>query len=230
MSVSASAEQISMIIPVLNESENIVNTLERLQPLRQFGYEVIIVDGGSTDDTVALATPLADTVLLSPPGRARQMNEGAANATGDILWFLHGDTLVGAESHARLIDAIKDGACWGCFNVRLSGDLRSLRIIETMMNVRSCLTAVATGDQGIFVRAACFNKLGGYPDIPLMEDIALSKLLRQKGRPACIDEAIITSSRRWEKKGVLRTVLLMWWLRLLYWLGVSPRRLHTMYY
>lgn len=230
MSVSPPDEQVSIIIPVLNESVHIVNTLDRLQPLRRQGYEVIIVDGGSTDDTVAQASPLVDQVIMSQAGRARQMNQGAAHANGGILWFLHADTLVAPESHARLLAGLKAGVLWGRFNVRLSGALWPLRIIETMMNIRSCLTAVATGDQAIFVRAELFNQVRGYADIPLMEDISLSKKLRRQGRPVCISEAVVTSSRRWEEKGVFRTMLLMWWLRLLYWLGVSPQRLYAMYY
>ncbi len=230
MSEATSDEQISIIIPVLNESRHIKNTLQRLQPLRLQGHEIIVVDGGSSDDTVVQASPLADKVMVSMAGRARQMNTGAAEAAGSILWFLHGDTLVGAESHTGLLAALRGGANWGRFNVRLSGDLWSLRIIERMMNLRSCLTGVATGDQAIFIRADLFNQLKGFPDIPLMEDIAFSKQLRKTDRPACISEVIITSSRRWEEKGVFRTVLLMWWLRLLYWLGVSPQRLHAMYY
>jgi len=220
----------SIVIPTLNEAAHIVATLQPLQSLRSQGYEVIVVDGGSTDRTQALAEPLCDKLLLSDCGRARQMNAGAAVASGDWLWFLHADTQLPANL-AECLQRIADSDCqWGRFDVRLSGSLWALRLIESMINLRSRLSGIATGDQGIFVRAETFVRLGGFPTIPLMEDVALSKQLKQVCRPLCLADRLITSSRRWEQQGVARTVLQMWQCRLLYWLGMSAERLHAHYY
>jgi rSAM/selenodomain-associated transferase 2 len=220
-----SFSQVSIIIPVLNESEVISNTLQLLQPLRDQGHELIIVDGGCTDDTLSLVEPLADVVTHSEKGRALQMNAGAAIARGNIFWFLHADTLVAEDSLALLSNALSSGYDWGRFDVRLSGRHGLLRIIERMMNLRSCLTGIATGDQGLFMTRDAFDVVGGFPLIPLMEDIELSKQLKKIGRPACIKAAIVTSSRRWEQNGILRTIWLMWRLRLFYWLGVPAESL-----
>lgn len=220
-----SFSQVSIIIPVLNEAEVISNTLQLLQPLRAQGHELIIVDGGSTDETLSLVGPLADVVTHSEKGRALQMNAGAAIARGNIFWFLHADTLVAEDSLALLSNAQSSGYDWGRFNVRLSGQQVLLRIVERMMNLRSCLTGIATGDQGLFMTRDTFDEVGGFPLIPLMEDIEISKQLKKIGRPACIKAVLVTSSRRWEKNGILRTIWLMWRLRLLYWLGVPAESL-----
>ena len=220
---------ISVVIPARNEAGNIAATLHPLQAMRGRGHEVIVVDGGSDDATVAQAQPLADRVLAGVPGRARQMNAGAQAARGEVLWFLHADTLAPPDADRLLLAALDSGAAWGRFDVRLSGRQPLLRVVERLMNLRSCLSGIATGDQGIFVRRAAFDTVGGFPDQPLMEDIALSARLKRVGRPVCLRPPLITSSRRWEERGILCTILLMWRLRLLYALGADPARLARLY-
>jgi rSAM/selenodomain-associated transferase 2 len=217
--------RISITVPTLNEARSIHSLLTDLAPLRQRGHEVIVADGGSMDGTPTLAAPLADRVLEAPRGRARQMNAGVGQATGDMLWFLHADGRVPGEATAALLEACAAGHAWGRFDVRLSGSHPLLRLVERMMNLRSRLSGIATGDQGIFVTREAFAAVGGYPDIPLMEDIALSRALRRQAWPACSRVRLIASSRRWEAQGVLRTIVLMWRLRLAYALGVDPHRL-----
>jgi rSAM/selenodomain-associated transferase 2 len=221
---------VSIIIPTLNEGDQIAGVLARLQPLRARGHEVLLVDGGSSDTTIAQAGGLADRILDAPRGRASQMLVGAAFASHDVLWFLHADTWV-PDRADELITAALQRAPWGRFDIRLSGRHRRpvLRLVEWMMNRRSCLTGIATGDQGIFVTRQALDAVGGMPPLPLMEDVELSRRLRRFGRPACIAEPLITSSRRWEQRGVWRTIALMWLLRAAYALGVSPRRLARLY-
>lgn len=219
---------ISIIIPVLNEECSIKSLLQQLQTYRQQGHEVIVVDGGSSDKTVSISNSLADKVIKSESGRALQMNNGAAHSENDILWFLHADTLISDKAIENIQQALNKND-WGRFNVKLSGSNILFRLIEKMMNVRSCLTGIATGDQGIFVKKHVFNVVNGYPDIPLMEDIEISKKLKLISRPICIKEILTTSSRRWEEKGILSTVLLMWKFRLLYWMGVSADKLAAQY-
>lgn len=221
---------LSIIVPTLNEAYGVLDTLRPLQPLRRRGVEVVVADGGSVDATVERARPLADRVVVVRRGRAAQMNAGASVSSGDILWFLHADTLVNPDSADRIEQALTAGGIWGRFDVRLSGHPWTLRIVEWAMNLRSRLTGIATGDQGIFVRRSVFRQVGGFPNIPLMEDIALSRSLRRVARPVCIREAIATSSRRWEENGIWRTVWLMWRLRLAFWLGADPAALHRRYY
>jgi len=221
---------ISIIIPVLNEEPVLVESLPRLQAWRQRGCEIIVVDGGSRDHSAEVARAFADRVVLAPQGRAKQMNTGARVAKGEILWFLHADSRPPAGADGLIRQALAEpGVLWGRFDVRLSGDHPLLRLVETLMNSRSRLTAIATGDQGIFVRRVSFEQAGGYPDIPLMEDIALSRVLKRASRPACLRQRLTTSSRRWERNGVLRTIVLMWSLRLAYFLGASPARLARIY-
>lgn len=222
---------ISIIIPVLDEREALCRHLPWLQPLRGEEHELVLVDGGSTDGGPEEVADLVDQSITAPPGRARQMNAGAAVARGDILLFLHIDTVLPENAADRVLQALQPPeAVWGRFDVRLSGERPVFRRIERMINRRSRWSGIATGDQAIFVRRATFEELGGYPDIPLMEDVALSRALRRLARPCCLAGPVITSSRRWEGDGVARTVVLMWWLRLLYRLGVSPERLHRLYY
>jgi len=221
--------RLSIIIPTLNECGAIGSLLESLQPLRQAGHEVILVDGGSRDGTVQVAAPFADQLLSVAPGRAGQMNAGADTAHGTILWFLHADTSLPAGAEERVISGIAAGAIWGRFDVRLSGQQPLLRVVAFMMNLRSRWTGIATGDQAIFVRRDAFNDVGCFPDIPLMEDIVLSKRLKRVGKPLCLHLKLITSSRRWECQGICRTIALMWWLRLAFVLGVSPTRLARWY-
>jgi len=221
--------RISIIIPALNEAATLKAILEPLQDWRQAGHEVILVDGGSEDESQNVASPLVDVLLESERGRARQMNAGARVASGEALLFLHADTRLPDAADMLVQRAL--GQCrWGRFDVRLSGSHWLLRVVERMMNWRSCLTGIATGDQAIFLERKLFDELGGFPELPLMEDIALSKRLRHRvGRPACLSPPLTTSSRRWEENGILRTILLMWRLRLAYFLGASPQELACLY-
>lgn len=277
---------LSIIIPTLNEAEHIGALLADLAPLRAEGAELILVDGGSSDATLARAGTSVDLVLNAPRGRAAQMNTGARAARGDLLWFLHADTRVPDAAPAALRQVFEAAACprhpdqtgdecpavnykrlifrggpymslrgrprecpgerlcerfrsrfrgcfrgcfWGRFDVRLSGRHPLLRLVERGMNWRSRLTGIATGDQGIFVSRAAFERVGGFPPLALMEDIALSAALRRLARPVCLRARLLSSSRRWETRGVLRTILLMWRLRLAYALGADPARLARRY-
>lgn len=222
--------KLSIIIPVLNEAPQLRDTLEPLRALQARGHEVIVVDGGSSDDSATIAREFTDHVINSARGRARQMNTGAAAASGDVLLFLHADTRLPEQADVVITRALgNDKISWGRFDVRLSGGHFLLRIVEKLMNWRSRISSIATGDQAIFVRRAVFAQMGGYPDIPLMEDIALCKLLKQLARPANLPERVVTSSRRWEQRGIVRTIVLMWRLRLAYALGTSPQRLAQLY-
>jgi rSAM/selenodomain-associated transferase 2 len=223
-------ERISVIVPTLNEAARVARTLEDIAPLRALGHQVILADGGSTDGTRELAAPLVDRVLEAPQGRARQMDAGARLAVGEWLWFLHADTRVPPPALEALRSACRAPTLWGRFDVRLSGTALGLRVIERMMNLRSRLTGIATGDQGIFVARSAYEAVGGCPQIPLMEDIALSRQLCRRRHPVCLRTPLVTSSRRWEERGIARTVLLMWRLRLAYSLGADPRRLAAHYY
>lgn len=221
---------LSLIIPVLNEAPAIARALESLQALRARGHELIIADGGSRDTTVQIARRLVDRVIEAPRGRASQMNAGAEIARGDVLLFLHADTFLPSDA-GRLIEThLSDSRPWGRFDVRFSGARPILRIVEFMMNLRSRLSGIATGDQAIFVRRALFERIGGYPEIPLMEDIALCRALRRHARPICLKEKVITSSRRWEQRGLWRTIFQMWRLRFAYFCGADPARLAARYY
>lgn len=221
---------LSIIIPALNEAEGIGQTLERLQPMRERGSQVILVDGNSSDDTLRIASPLVDRVITAPPGRAGQMRAGLGEARGAVLWFLHADTLAPVDADIAIQQALADGRSgWGRFDVRLDGRHPLFRLIERMMNLRSRLTGICTGDQGIFVTKGILEKAGGLPDQPLMEDIELSKRLKRHTRPCCLKQTLVTSSRRWEARGILRTVLLMWSLRGAYALGADPRSLAGIY-
>ncbi len=220
---------LSIVVPARNEAQTLQPLLLDLAPLRKLGAELILVDGDSRDATAQLAAPHVDRVLRTAAGRARQMNAGAKAAQGEYLWFVHADTRVSAEAAAALFRALKQRPLWGRFDVRLSGRRLSLRLIGAMISLRSRLTGVASGDQGIFVRREAFWQLGGYADIPLMEDLELCRRLKKQARPCCIRPVLLTSSRRWEHHGVWRTVWLMWRLRLAYYGGADPDRLAQMY-
>ncbi len=222
--------RISVVIPCLNEAAICVPRLTALQPLRRDGHELILVDGGSEDDTKFLAQSLVDRMLCGEPGRASQMNLGAESATGDVLWFLHLDTALPDEASRQVLQQAFDGPGWGRFDVRLSGGRSAFRVIERMMNLRSRLTGMVTGDQGMFVRRELFERVGGFPQIALMEDLAISKRLKRLARPACLRSRVVTSSRRWERNGLWRTVALMWFLRSAYRLGADPDWLARQYY
>jgi rSAM/selenodomain-associated transferase 2 len=213
--------RLSIVMPVLNEAAAIRPALEALR-----AYEVIVVDGGSTDGTAETAAGLCSRVLRAPRGRAAQMNAGAAAARGDVLVFLHADTRLPADAPACIRSALKT-RLWGRFDVEIDGRHWLLKVVACAMNVRSRLTGIATGDQAIFVRRDAF---GGFPEIPLMEDVAFSREMKRRGRPACLREKVVTSGRRWESRGVLRTIVLMWRLRLAYFLGARPDDLARIYY
>ena len=221
--------RLSIVMPGLDEAAGSTATLQALAPLRARGHELIVVDGGSRDGTAALAAAAADRVLGSPPGRARQMNAGAAHARGDVLVFLHADTTLPADADTLLGQAVRGGARWGRFDVRITGDAAMLRVIAACMNLRSRLSGIATGDQAIFVERRLFEALGGYAEQPLMEDIELSRRLRAVAAPACLRAQVQTSGRRWQQRGVWRTVWLMWQLRWRYWRGDSPEALAHRY-
>lgn len=220
----------SIVVPVLDEAIGIEAALAPLQPWRGARTELIVVDGGSADATRALAAPFADRVLESPRGRAAQMNAGARASRGEILVFLHADTRLpagGLDTIERALAA--SGRHWGRFDVRIEGGGALLALVAALMNARSRLTGIATGDQAMFVRRAAFEAAGGFPAIELMEDIALSARLKRTSRPVCLRERVVTSGRRWQRRGAWRTILLMWRLRLAYALGADPRRLARRY-
>lgn len=220
---------LSVVIPVRNEAQALPFLLDDLSALGAAGAELIVVDGGSTDGTCEVAHGRVDQLLKTGPGRAVQMNAGAATARGTYLWFLHADTRVSAEVISRLQQTLEQRPLWGRFDVRLFPAGPALRLIGWMINLRSRLTGIASGDQGIFVDRACFDALGGYAHIPLMEDLQLCRRLKVQARPHCLRPPLITSSRRWLQHGVWRTVLLMWCLRLAYYAGANPEKLARQY-
>ena len=214
-----------------NEAELIREQLQRLQCYRAKGHELIVIDGGSLDGTLEQAEGLVDSYGTGPAGRSQQMNQGAALASGDILLFLHVDTVLPVVADECIDEALAaKGRRWGWFDVTLSNAGLAFRLVASMMNLRARLTSVATGDQALFVEKTLFQEIEGFPQLPLMEDIAISKLLRRQGRPAKPKGRVITSSRRWEEKGLVSTILLMWKLRFLYVIGGSPQSLRAMYY
>lgn len=220
--------KISVIIPVLNEESTIASTVESVKSLGP--AEVIVVDGGSADRTREISERFGATVLSSPRGRARQMNRGAREAKGDIFLFLHADTRLPSSALDDVQSALRDPRfAGGRFDVTLDGNRWILGVIGNLISLRSRLTKVATGDQAIFVRRAVFERIGGFPDIPLMEDIGFSRALKRKGKVACLRSRVITSARRWEIDGVWRTVFRMWTLKLLFLAGISPVRLKRFY-
>jgi len=219
---------ISIVVPALDEEAQIAAALAsaRAPGVR----EVIVVDGGSRDATARVARQHADAVLSAPRGRAVQMNAGAAAAGGDVLLFLHADTRLPPGFDSAVLAALADPAVvGGRFDLRLVPGTPLLRLVGGLINLRSRLSRIATGDQALFVRRSVFEALGGFAAIPLMEDVAFTQALKRRGRIACLREQVETSSRRWLRDGPLRTILLMWWLRLLYACGVAPERLRRRY-
>ncbi len=220
--------RLTIVLPVLNEAAIIAGALRALAPLRARGAEIIVADGGSTDDTPRLAAPFSDRVIAVPPGRGAPLNAGAALGSGDALLFLHADTIVPDDADRLIAEALTHRA-WGRFDLRIAGRHPFLAVIARMINWRSRLTGIATGDQAIFVTREAFIAVGGFPDLPLMEDIAISRRLKRLCRPFCIATPAITSGRRWERNGIVRTILLMWRLRLAYYLGAEPALLARRY-
>ena len=220
---------LSIVIPALNEAAGIEATLRALQPLRARGVELVLADGGSGDGTAALARTWVDVVADAPRGRPVQMNAGAALARAEVLLFLHADTRLPPLADVLVLQAVATGACWGRFDVRIEGRPWMLRVVATLMNLRSRASGIATGDQAIFVKREAFERVGGFPAQPLMEDVEISRRLKRLGRPACLSAKVCTSGRRWEQRGVWRTILLMWQLRWRYWRGESAARLAEAY-
>jgi rSAM/selenodomain-associated transferase 2 len=220
--------RISVIIPALNEERSIAASLQSIIPLQP--HEIIIVDGGSMDRTVATCREFGIGVLASARGRAAQMNLGARHATGDALLFVHADTRLPLSALDDIRRALADSRIvGGRFDVSLEGKHWMLKMIGAMISLRSRLSRVATGDQAIFVRRQIFAELGGYPDLALMEDVALSRALKRRGRLACLRSRVVSSARRWEAEGLWRTIFKMWMLKSLYLLGISPLRLKRYY-
>lgn len=219
---------LSIIVPVWNEAAGIAATLARLSLLRRRGAEVIVVDGGSQDETREAAAPYADQILISGIGRAIQMNAGAQAARCPNLLFLHADTILPDYAWEAILSALSTHY-WGRFDVTICGTHPMLRVIAAMMNFRSRLTGIATGDQAIFMRRTFYDRLHGFPVQRLMEDIEWSRRARKHGKPACLRQKVVTSGRRWERHGIWRTILLMWRLRLAYFFGADPEALARAY-
>ncbi|MDQ7001608.1 MAG: TIGR04283 family arsenosugar biosynthesis glycosyltransferase [Ghiorsea sp.] len=221
---------LAIVVPVFNEEKTLSLALKKLQHLNiQAPDEILFVDGGSTDNTKQIILDAGFQCLKSAQGRAKQMNFGAENIKGKIILFLHIDTSISSSNILNIKKTYKHGFLSGRFNVILSNTDVRYRIISFFINVRSRLSGISTGDQTMFVTRVAFEQVGGFPDFALMEDVALSKKLKPLGKVACLKDTVTTSSRRWEQHGVVKTVLLMWKLRFLYWLGVSPERLAKMY-
>lgn len=223
-----------IVIPVLDEAPALARRLHAIEPLRRRGARVVVVDGGSRDDTLTIARAAvargeADLALLAPRGRASQMNAGAAACPAEVLLFLHADTTLPDDADALVERATAGSRAWGRFDVRIDSPRRTLRAVAALMNLRSRWTGIATGDQALFVRGELFEHVGGFPDLPLMEDIAISRLLRRHGRPACLRERVTTSARRWEQHGTWRTIWLMWRLRAAFYFGADARELAVRY-
>lgn len=220
---------LSIIIPVRNEAPILPGLLAHLRPLQQAGCDIIFADGNSDDGSARLIRQAGFRVLLSPPGRARQMNAGAQAASGDALLFLHADTRLPPAAASLVAQALAGKRTWGRFDVRITGRRVMLPVVAMMMNLRSRMTGIASGDQALFVRRDVFCAIGGFPEQPLMEDIELSKRLLRLSPPACLRQKVITSGRRWEQYGVWRTIFLMWRLRWAYWRGVPASELAKSY-
>ena len=221
---------LSIVVPTLDEAAGIAATLQALGSLRARGAEVIVVDGGSRDRTAEIARPLCDRLLTARRGRAAQMNAGAGAAQGEVLLFLHADTRLPDDADRLVLAGLAaSGRAWGRFDVRIDGTHPLLPLVAALMNLRSRASGIATSDQAIFVARTAFAAVGGYPDIALMEDIVLSRRLKRLTRPLCLRSRALTSGRRWEKHGVMRTILTMWRLRLAFWLGAKPDTLAARY-
>ncbi len=234
--------KLSIIIPVLNEAEILSSSLQALLLLQARGVEIIVVDGGSQDESCQLIREAGLTLLVAPRGRAKQMNVGAQQASGDVLLFLHVDTQLPAQADAIILQQFNFShgsnarhtlstrhKVWGRFAVRISGPAKMLAVISFFMNLRCWLTGIATGDHALFMSRAAFNEVGGFPEQPLMEDVALCARLKKLSSPLCLSDKVITSGRRWLTRGIWPTIFLMWRLRWLYWRGVSPQKLAKEY-
>lgn len=220
----------TLVVPVYCEAARLAACLKPLQSLREQGWEVVVVDAGSADGSAEVARPWVDAVLQSAKGRAAQMNLGWRQSAGDPVVFLHADTCLPESFASDMVQFTRSGAQWGRFDVQLSGRHPAFAVIGWFINHRSRLTGIATGDQTLFFRRDCLLRLNGFADLPLMEDVELTRRARRLSAPYCVRSRVTTSSRKWSEQGIIRTVLLMWWLRFAYWVGVSPERLHRWYY
>lgn len=221
---------LTIVMPVLNEADRLGAALQALAPLTARGVQLIVADGSSSDGTAALARAAGATVITAPRGRALQMNAGAQHASGGALLFLHADTLLPMEAERLILQALSGNPlAWGRFDVRITGQSPMLGVVSIFMNLRSRLSGIATGDQALFMTRAAFDAVGGFPAQPLMEDIEISKRLLKLSRPACLHAKVLTSGRRWETRGVWRTIGLMWQLRFAYWRGAAPEHLAKRY-
>ncbi len=224
--------KIAIVVPVFNESLVLPGLIGDLTALKQGAnpdFELVFVDGGSVDGTVALIQIAGLRVINSCKGRAWQMNAGATQTTGDVLLFLHADTQLPQNALAAIKSYLTGNICWGRFDVRIAGKPWMLGVVARMMNWRSRLSGIATGDQAMFMKRSAYQAIGGFPELALMEDIEASRRLRQLSRPACIVSPVITSGRRWETRGVWTTIFLMWRLRWAYWRGQNPKLLAELY-
>ena len=222
--------QLCIVMPVLNEAAGIADALSALAPLKARGVQLVVADGGSRDATTNIVQARGDTVISSAPGRALQMNAGAQASSATVLLFLHADTLLPDHADQLIAQALASGnAVWGRFDVHIAGQSRMLPVVAALMNWRSRISGIATGDQAMFMRRAAFDAAGGFSVQPLMEDIEMSKRLLKLSRPACLRAKVQTSGRRWDTRGVWRTIVLMWRLRFAYWRGAAPERLAQLY-
>jgi rSAM/selenodomain-associated transferase 2 len=222
-------QRVCVILPMLDEAPTAMAALAPLQAWRERGHRVIVADGGSTDATAEIARPLCDACVTAPRGRASQMNAGAQLAEDDALLFLHADTRLPADAPERILEALSGAHAWGRFDVDIEGRSVMLPVVARMMNLRSRLTGIATGDQALFMRRATFQQVGGFEDLPIMEDIAISRRLKRIGPPACLPGPAVTSGRRWDRHGAWRTIFLMWRLRGAYFMGANVHDLAVKY-
>ena len=217
--------RISVIIPVLNEAENIAATIASTK-----NVEVIVVDGGSQDSTVQIAKELGvKVVLFNTANRAQQMNAGAQTATGEILLFLHADTRLPIQFDTMVYQAITSNVAAGAFALRIDSALWRLRLVEMSVNMRSRIFALPYGDQAIFLKAQLFHELDGFADLPIMEDFELICRLRRRGRIAIISTPVITSKRRWQKLGIMQTIFINQVAIIAYLLRISPQKIAAWY-
>ena len=218
-----------VVVPVLNEAASLAGHLHALKSLRERGARVVVADGGSSDGSPEIARGLVDGVVSTGRGRARQMNAGALACPARVLLFLHADTSLPDGADRLILDAVASGGAWGHFDLHIDSTQPALQLVGTLMNLRSRLTGIATGDQALFMTGVAYRAVGGFPVLPLMEDIEMSRRLKRIGRPACLRQRVATSARRWERGGIWRTVWLMWCLRAAYFLGADPARLAVRY-
>jgi len=218
-----------IVVPVLDEADRLTPWLAKLQLLRRRGVRLIVVDGGSSDASLDIARVYADIAFQAPRGRAAQMNAGAAACRSEVLLFLHADAELPEGADRMILHAVAQGRHWGRFDVEIGASRATLRMVATLMNLRSRLTGIATGDQAMFIRRDLFETVGGFPEIPLMEDIAISRMLKRRGRPVCLRAKVVTSARRWNRNGTWTTIFLMWRLRAAFYLGANPTRLARRY-